>query len=104
MAYSKKQSKLARQSVSIGDSEVTGTLDGTTTTETITLSCVAEKVSFQGSGTLAGNVTFSIDGVNFGNSTAIGAANAIVTFNTHMVKVVKVTRTGGTGKLAILAK
>ena len=104
MGYSKKQAKTVRQPVLVGDTQVTGTLDGTTTVETVTLSCVAEKVSFQADGTLAGNVTFSIDGVNFGNSTAIGGSNAIVTFSTHMVKVLKVTRTGGTGKLHILGK
>lgn len=104
MGYSKKQAKSARQSVSIGDSQVTGTLDGTTTTENLTLTCVAEKVSFQADGDLAGTVEFSIDGVNFKNSTAIGASNAIVTFSTHMVKVLKVTRSGGTGKLHVLGK
>lgn len=104
MGYSKKQSRQSRQSVSIGDSEVTGVLDATNTIEIVALSCVAEKVSFQASGDLAGTVEFSIDGVNFKNSTAIGSTNAVVTFNTHMSKVLRVTRTGGSGRLAILAK
>lgn len=104
MGLSKKDARRLRQPTLVGDMQVTGTLDGTTTTETLTLSCVAEKVSFQADGDLAGTVEFSIDGINFKNSTAIGATNAIVTFNTHMVKVLKVTRSGGSGKLHVLGK
>ena len=103
MGYTKKQSRQARQPVLVGDSQVTGTLT-TGQSEIVTLSVVAEKVSFQASGSLAGTVEFSLDGVNFKNSTAIGASNAIVTYSTSLCKVLKVTASGGSGKLAILAK
>lgn len=104
MAITKAQARQVRQPSLVGDMAITATLDGTTTTEIITFSAVAEKVSFQADGDLAGTVEFSIDGVNFKNSTAIGATNAIVTFNTHMSKVIRVTRSGGSGKLHVLAK
>lgn len=104
MAITKEQARKVRQPTLIGDLSVTGILDGVTTTQILEFSCIAEKVSFQADGTLAGTVEFSIDGVNYKNSTAIGAANAIVTFSTHMCKSVKVTRSGGTGRLHVLAK
>ena len=93
-----------QQPVNITDSRVTGTLDAATASEIITLAVAAEKVSFQASGTLTGNVLFSIDGINFTNTTAIGGSNAIVTFSSHLVKVLRVDRVAGTGKLHILAR
>ena len=85
------------------DSRITSDLDAVNTTEIVELAIDARAVSFQASGTLAGTVEFSINGVNWVNSTAIGAANAIVTFNTHVVAKLRVTRTSGSGKLHILA-
>jgi hypothetical protein len=85
------------------DSRVTGLMDATNTVEIIELAIDAEKVSFQADGSLAGTVEFSISGIDYVNSTAIGGANAIVTFNTHMVSSLRVTRTGGSGKLHVLA-
>lgn len=104
MAITKAQARKVRQPSLIGDIAMTAVLDVTTTSEIVEFSCVAEKVSFQADGDLAGNVEFSIDGVNYKHTTAIGATNVIVTFNTHMCKSIKVTRTGGTGRLHILAR
>lgn len=104
MAVSKIQARKTAQSVNIGETVKTDLLDVANTEVTITFNSVAEKVSFQASDTLAGDVTFSLDGQNFGNTTAIGGANAIVSFNTHNIRVIKVTRSGGSGKLTIAAK
>lgn len=102
--YLKKQSRLARQPVKVGESVVTGTLDGTTTEEILILSVVAEKVALQMQGTLAGTAEFSIDGKTFINSTAIPGAGAITMFSTHLVTAIKVTRSGGSGTLTVAAK
>lgn len=92
-----------QQPVDTTDSRNTQILSGTNTTEIVRLAIDAREVSFQATGDLAGTVEFSINGVNFVNSTAIGATNTIVTFNLHVVKILKVTRTGGTGQLCIAA-
>ena len=104
MAISKQQAQATKQAVKLGQSYVTGTLDGTTSVEDVKLAYPAQKVSFQGSADLAGNLTFSLDGVNFGNSTAIAGTNGVATYSTHMVAVIRVTRTGGTGKVCIVCQ
>lgn len=104
MSFNQNESKKVSQSVKLGESANTVLLDASTTESIITFSSVVEKVSFQGSGDLTGNVTFSLDGQNFKDSTAIGAANAIVSFTSHNFRVAKVTRTGGSGKLTFSAK
>lgn len=104
MAIPKKYSRLARQKVAVGESAKTETLDASNPTEVIRLAGVAEKVSFQAFGTLVGTVTFSVDGTNFADSTAIAGSNAIASFNSHNVLSIKVTRTGGSGFLAVAAK
>ena len=102
MAISKAQARKVRLPVLEGDYAITGQLDATTTTEDILLSSPVPSVTFQSDGTLAGNVTFSVNGVDFASSTAF-AANAMVTFSTHNVRVMRVTRTGGSGKLHVIA-
>lgn len=103
MGYSKKDSRKAREKVSVADMVSTGTLDGTTTVEVIQLGVAADKVSWQSSGTLAGTVEFTINGTTWVASTAF-TATVIGTYTASLVKAVRVTRTGGTGKLHILAK
>jgi hypothetical protein len=103
MAITKAQASKVRQPTKVGDQQSTGTLDGTTTTETIQLGIVAEKVTVQSDGTLAGNVQFSTNGVDFYTTTAFTATTP-VTYSTHLITAIKVTRTGGTGKLSISAR
>ena len=93
MAISKVQARRVRQPVLIGDLAISITLDGTTTTDTIELSSVAEKVTVQSDGTLAGNVEFSVNGVNFFGSTAF-TATVPATYSTNLVRVIKVTQIG----------
>lgn len=103
MAVSKIQARKVRQPVLIGDLAISTTLDATTTTDIIELSSIAEKVTIQSDGTLAGNVEFSINGINFFSSTAFTATTP-VTYSTNLIRVIKVTRTGGSGKLHIVAR
>jgi hypothetical protein len=100
---SKDQARKVRQPVLVGDLHITGTLDGTTTTEIVELSSIAEKVTVQSSGDLAGNITVSINGKDFNTGVAF-VANTLVTYSTNLVRVIKVTRTGGSGKLSIVAR
>jgi hypothetical protein len=104
MGLDYKKREKAVQKVKSGVKYSTGTLDATTTTEEFHDIGVLEKVTFQANGTLAGTVEFSLDGSQWSSSTAIGAVGALVTFSTHLVCAIKVTRTGGTGKLAIAGK
>jgi hypothetical protein len=100
--YEKKQSTKARQPVFIGDKQVTVDLDGTTTTETLQLGMVAEKVTVQSTGTLAGNIEVSANGINF-VSAGTFAAGTPVTYTSHLCVAVRITRTSGAGKASVLA-
>lgn len=103
MTFPQAVSSRKRQLTSGGDLQSTDTLDGSTTTEIVRLSTVAEKVTFQSTGDLAGDVTFSLNGTDFASSTAF-TAGALVTFSAHLVKSVTVVRSGGSGRLIIAAK
>lgn len=101
-AIQKAQSRQTRQSVSIGDIQsvaITGNGD-----YALELSVVAEKVSFQATGSVAGTIAFSLDGENFKNPTALVASNGIGTYTTSLAKVVKITVSGGTGRVVVAAK
>lgn len=104
MAISKREALKVRQPTKIGESAVTPLLDGSNTTETIVFSMVAEKITLQASGDLAGDFTVSADGVNFDTGGSLAASNALASFNTHNVRAVRVTRTGGSGKVTILGR
>ena len=103
MTYSKKEAQRVRQKVSVGTALVTGLLDAATTVEVLSFGGAMSKVTFQGTDTLAGTVEFSVNGINWFSSTAIGAANAAVSFSTHNFNSMRVTRSGGSGQLAIAA-
>jgi len=104
MGYSKEEVQQITQRTRNGENRISETLDASNAEEIITLADVTEKVTFQGTGDLAGNLEFSLDGENFSNTTAIAASNALVTFNTHMIKAIKITRSSGSGKVIIAAK
>lgn len=100
--YVKKESTKARQRVFTGDKQVTNDLDATTTTETIQLGMVAEKITVQSTGTLAGNIEVSANGVNFVSAGSF-TAGVPTTYSTHLCVAVRITRTSGTGKASVLA-
>ena len=102
MAYDKTQSRVPRRAMLAGDKQMTAELSASVTVQVIQLTMVAQKVTWQSTGTLAGNVEFSSNGTDFYTSTAF-TANVVGSYNTHNVVAVRVTRTGGTGKLAVLA-
>ena len=103
MAVTKEQARKVRQAVQTDDLSLSIALDGTTTIDTRIFSVVAEKVSWQSDSTLAGTVEFSINGTDFFGSVAF-AATAPGSYNTHLIRAIKITRTGGAGKLHLLAK
>jgi len=103
MAVTKAQARKVRQPVLVGDFAISSALDGTTTVDIVTLSSVAEKVTVQSDGTLAGTVEFSVNGTTFFGSTAF-TATVPLTYSTNLVRVVKVTRTGGAGQLHMVAR
>ena len=102
MAVTKQQARKVRQPVLTGDHFLSGTLNGTITTEIVLLSSIANKITVQGDGDLAGTVEFSVNGVDFFGSTAFLAVTPL-SYNTHLVRAIKITRVTGTGKLHILA-
>lgn len=103
MGYSKKDARKAREKVSAADMVSTETLDGVNTVEIVQLGIPADKVSWQSDGTLAGTVEVTINGTTWVASTAF-TATVIGTYSASLVKALRITRTGGTGKLHILAK
>lgn len=99
-SISKKEAGAARgQAKNLIASEA---LDGTTTTDVVKLPIVAERITVQSTGTLAGSIDVSLDGENWSNNTVF-TANTMVTFSSHNVASVRVNRTGGEGKLIIAA-
>ena len=101
--YTRKQTERVKQNVKEGSVLTTVELDATTTSEIIKLGIPVSKVSYCSTGTLAGTITFSVDGENFVDSDAF-VANVPESYATHNVIAVTVTRTGGAGKLVIAAK
>ena len=99
MGYSKKDIQRALQDVSVGVGLCTGTLDGTTTTEIIQLGGACSKCTWQGDTGLTGTVEFSTNGKTWYGSAAI--ATTPTSYNTHNFNSIKVTRSGGTGKVAV---
>ena len=107
MAVSKIQARKVRQPVFISDHAVTGVLDGTTTSEVLLLSIVAERMSVQSDGTLAGNIEVSVNGIDWhsaGSFSATTLTEATFAGPNHMFRAVRITRTGGSGKLHLVAK
>lgn len=102
MTILKKASQKIRQQVSGGLKTATGTLDGTTTVEIVEFGAAMSKVSWSSTGTLAGNIEFTINGQTWFTSTAF-VAGTPGSFTAHNVNAVRITRTGGTGELAIAA-
>jgi hypothetical protein len=102
MSLDKKERSKTRQLISTGAVLSSNELDGTTTEEVINLGIAASKVSYQSTKTLAGNISFSINGKDFFDSTAF-TATVQASYITHNVVAVKVSRTGGTGRMVISA-
>jgi len=100
--YTKKESNRARQPIMAGQKGLTGTLDGTTTVEIIKLGMVAQKLTVQGTGTLAGDFEVSANGTDFVAGGAFTVAG-LTSYNTHNCVAVRITRTSGTGKASVLA-
>lgn len=101
MAISNADVAKVRQHVRNGAIFSTPVLSLSLTSYDIHLGSAFSKVSFQGTGDLAGTLTFSLDGINFKSSTAIAGTNDLASFSTHNVVIVRVTRTSGTGRVAI---
>lgn len=102
-AYSREQKARFTQKVDTSSRFVTDVLDGSNTSQTISLGASVSKVSVQSDGDLAGNVLFSLNGEDFFDSTAF-AANTPVSYSTHNVLYVRVDRTSGSGSLILAAK
>lgn len=100
--YTKKQATRNRQHVMTGQKGLTGNLDATTTTEIVMLGMVAQKITVQGTGTLAGTIEVSANGTDFVSAGAFAVAT-LTSYNTHNCVAVRITRTGGSGKASVLA-
>lgn len=103
MAVSKKAGQKVRQQTSTGAKATTSSLDASTTVEIVELGAPMARITFQGTGDLAGTVEFSVDGEHWFSSTAIAGSNAPTTYTTHNFNSIKVTRSNGSGRLAFAA-
>jgi len=103
MAVSKQQSSLVRQRNSTGDLQQAN-LDASNTSVTLELGMTADKVTYVMNGSLTGTIDFSINGKDFYGSTAIPATGTPGTYNTHLVKLVRIQRTGGAGSVVVASK
>ncbi len=103
MSYSRKQVQALNQKIITGVSLSTAELNASNPEEIIRFGGALERVTFQGTDSLAGTVEFTVNGTNWFSSTAIAAANAPTTYTTHNFVAMRVTRTAGSGKLTIAA-
>ena len=100
MGYSKKDVRTLDNTS--GNTKLTSIkLDGTTTEEVIVLGEVASKITLQASGSLTVNATFSLNGVDYFDTTAVSTTPA--TYTTHAVTHIKLTRTASEGLVYIAA-
>lgn len=102
MAFSKKQLLDSKQKVRTGVKVSSDLLDAVTTTEDIDLGDVCSKVTFQSDGTLTGTIAFSVDGKTWSATSPL--ATAMTSFSTHNVCVVRLIRSGGSGRVAVAGK
>ena len=86
-----------------GDILTTKELDATTSVEILKIANPGEVVAWQRAGTLTGTVEFSLNGVDFTDSTVFNTA-AVGVFSTYPVRFIKVTRTAGSGKLVVVTR
>lgn len=100
--YTRKDVQQVRQNIATGQRDYTNELSASSTTEIIKLAGAMSKVTVQSTDTLAGTIEFSVNGRDFFGSTAF-AATVPVTYSTNNFNSIRVTRTAGTGKLAIAA-
>ena len=103
MGYKKDEVKRLRQPVGLDDLVSTGTLDATNLIELINLSMVTSKISYQRVGTLECTVEVSLNGADFESATAVTTA-ALTSYSSHNIKLIRVTRTAGSGRLVIGAR
>jgi hypothetical protein len=102
MAISKERARSVKHAVLCGDEKLSGVLDGTNTVEILELTGPASKVTVQTSDTLAITAEYSLNGITFFGSQA-AAAGVPVSYSTHNIGSIKVTRTAGTGRVTVLA-
>ena len=103
MAITKAKARSVKHAVLSGDEQATVTIDGSTVSVAlIELTGPSQKVSVQGSGTLAYTVDYSINGINFFGSQAVSATSPY-TYSTHNVAVIRITWTSGTGRVTVLS-
>lgn len=102
MGFNKAQTGRLRTAMRITDSRVTGDLTSGTS-EQLALNIVASKVTIQNSDGITGTYDVSCDGVNFVAVGALPSAGTMTSYSTHLVAVVRINCTGGTGGVTILA-
>jgi hypothetical protein len=102
MAISKAAARSTKQAVLSGDELVSPVLDGTSTVYTFELTGPASKITLQSSDSLAFDYEVSVNGKNFVTGASV-VAGALSSYSTHNISTVKVTRTGGTGKVSLAA-
>lgn len=102
MGFNKAQTGRLRTAMRITDSRVTQELSAGMSDD-VELSIVAAKITVQNSDGLTGTIEVSCDGVNFISMGVIPAPGTMLSYSTHLVAVVRVNCTGGSGLVTILA-
>lgn len=99
----KKDIQRVVQKVHMGTAVSSIELDGTTTTDRVEIGFPAEKVTLVTTGDLAAGVLPKIGDAN-ANTSIAATTTAGTTVTSNMFSAVVITRTGGAGKVIILAK
>lgn len=81
---------------------VSNELNASDTVDYIKLGDAASKITYQRSGTLECTVEISLNGTDWTAITAV-TNSTILSYSTHNVSTIRVTRTAGEGKLTVLS-
>lgn len=86
-----------------GDILTTDVLNAVDTEEILSIANPGEVIAWQCNGSLVCDVEVSLNGADF-VAAGTGAVATIASFSTHPVRFVKITRTGGEGKLVLVTR
>jgi hypothetical protein len=102
MSIAKQDARRVKHAVLAGDERISPVLTATGTYD-FEITGPTQKFTVQSSGNLAYTYDVSANGINFTGSPVSVAANAMSTYSTNVVAVVRIAWVSGSGKVTLLA-
>lgn len=103
MSIAKQDARRVKHAVLAGDERISPTLSMSGNTYDFEITGPTQKFTVQSSGSLAFTYDVSANGKNFTGSPVSVAANAMATYSTNVIAVVRITWVSGSGNVTLLA-